>query len=92
MPWFIKPVNEMPDHVGKDLSSTQRALAEALNMELQVYEGDPKYWAAFMPQFGTDPIEIVFCPMGSNEIKGSLKIGKEGDITDREGVAVDFIQ
>ena len=92
MTWHIKPVTEMPDPISNKLSSTQRALAEALHLELQVQEGDQTYWAAFMPQYGTDPIEIVFCPMGSNEVVGTLKISREGEITDREGVADQFIQ
>lgn len=92
MGWQIKPVTEMPDPISNKLSSVQRALAEALHMELQTQEEEPAYWAAFMPQYGTDPIEIVFCPMKSNEVVGSMKISREGDITDREGVADRFIQ
>lgn len=94
MGWYIKPVSEAPEGIFDRLSSVQRALADALHQELLVQDDGPgeRYWAAFMPQGGIDPLEIVFCPLGSNEVKGSLKISPEGDITDRTGVAVNFIQ
>lgn len=91
--FFIKKIEDGDDDLMRSLSSVQKALIMTLNSELTMREEEPIVWAAFNPiQGDVNQLEVVFCPLGTANIVGSLKIDREGEITEVQGLGNEFLQ